>query len=178
MEVAVRFLHRFVVLSLIVGGALFWSTPSYSDFLFKAPGWAGHPFYAKQGQFTSCIAATTDPNKYLILLKLQKDLKLSLGVGDFALSGHHGLLTRTYRIRLLGDPIALTVTEDVVARLERAPRLVGILNIAAVLDELKVCVRHSLLDHPGKSAPAIPETRMALPSPLTHTVRPVYRRER
>ena len=149
MEVALRYLHQFVVVVFMTGSVLFSSTPSLSDFVFHTAGWSGQPYYTQQGTFSSCVVSTSDANRYLVLLKLQTDWQLSRGRGDFVLSQNEGAIVRTFRIARSGVPVPLIDQSDISLYLQRTPDLAELGDVGAVLQELLECVEHSQHKHLG-----------------------------
>ena len=58
------------------------SAPVLADYRFDSEHWYGQSFDTDDGRFGSCIASLHNPSDQFLLIKLDRDFDLSIGVSD------------------------------------------------------------------------------------------------
>ena len=58
------------------------SAPALADYRFDSEHWYGQSFDTDDGRFGSCIASLHNPSDQFLLIKLDRDFDLSIGVSD------------------------------------------------------------------------------------------------
>jgi hypothetical protein len=151
--------------------ALTISTPAHSEYRFEFEHWYGQSFSTDDGNFNSCIASLHNSNDQLLLIKLDRDFDLSIGVSDY---GWEAKLGDTVPVkawldhRILYNGTAIAISKDVyymqLTQLDRSLRqmraakklliqirkqsvLFNLKGMTQTLNSLNACVKHELYEH-------------------------------
>ena len=147
------------------------SAPAQAEYRFDFEHWYGQSFDTDDGRFGSCIASLHNPSDQLLLIKLDRDFDLSVGVSDDGWNAKlvdtvpvnawldHSLFYRGPAIAISKDVYYMQLTQtDRTLKLMRSAQkmliqirkksvLFKLKGIAPTLNSLIACVKHGLNEH-------------------------------